>query len=828
MANGEMPRVIGAYTLIRKLGEGGMGIVYEAEQAAPRRRVALKVLRAGAHANAHELAWHQREVEALARLEHPGIAAIYDAGEIEDGRPFLVMELVVGTPLSSVFSQNAAPEGRADLEHRIRLFLRVAEAIEYAHQRGVIHQDLKPGNIFVVADSPRAGGAPEVKILDFGLARLVEDDITIASLQREASLIRGTLPYMSPEQTRGRTEDIDVRSDVYALGVVLYELLTGRLPYELRSSMITEAIRVICEVDPVRPSRVAPLLRGDLEAILLKALEKDPRRRYATVSAFADDLRGALSHGPISARVPGTWEQLRKIAARHRVVTTLGAVLTAAIVLGGAGTTYALVRARAAESDARREAAAAAEETSASEEITTFLEDLFVLQDRENTNGNEVTARELLDRGVVKLGERLADHPARKARLLATMGGVYGRLGLPKDSRPLLEEALALYEETLGPEHLDVAKSQFALAALLRRQGEYQRAKSLHEAALRTRTKLLGPGHPSVAASLSSLATTYFDLSQPDSARALHQRAIHLVEETSGADDAALAPFLSNYATFLQRLGEIPETIPIFERLVRFREETKGPMDPNLAEDLMGLAFAYAETGNIERARELYDRSMHIQEILYGSDNIEVAQSLMGIGGMYIRAGRPKDAIAPLERALAITTEAYGPKHARVGALQDHLTMALREAGELDRALEMGNTALRTLESVHGPDHLAVAYVLIHLAGVHDRLDHLATARTYYERALAVQERVNGVASRPVSETVLQLASFELAHGSRPRARELYDRVRNLVEGGSITMPNERFAELLSVCADLTEIPAEAAALRARAAALQGSAPAKP
>jgi serine/threonine protein kinase len=520
----QLPPTIGQYRILGKLGEGGMGMVYEAQQEHPKRKVAVKIVRGGQFVDEQRVRMFQREADTLARLKHANIATIYESGRTEDGQHFFAMELVRGETLEAYLKERPQPLTPQELELRLRLFRKIADAVHYAHQRGVIHRDLKPSNIVVTEEAAREDAStvsgvhlPEIKILDFGLARITEGDVAATTMATDVGVIKGTLPYMSPEQARGDPEEIDVRTDVYALGVVLYELLTGSRPYDVLRKSLAEAVRVICE-DPPRPLKQtwSGVRRPDhdIETILGKALEKTADRRYASAAALSEDIGRYLTSQPILARPPSVTYQVRKFAQRNRVLVVGVAAIVVALAAGAVVSTWQAVRATRAEADASAKATTA-------ERVSEFLADMLgdvdpqvlglalwkdlhervaeVRRERGATedeveavlaslgdalsgvNATDAALRlvdeQILARAAETIEQELVEEPGITARLENTIGVTYRKLGLFAQAEPHALHALEICRRTYGDDHPNTLNAVNGLAKLYDAQGRYAPSK---------------------------------------------------------------------------------------------------------------------------------------------------------------------------------------------------------------------------------------------------------------------------------------------------------------------------------------------------------------
>jgi serine/threonine protein kinase len=766
------PLTIGDYRITRVIGEGGMGVVYEAEQQHPRRLVALKVIR-GAHvADDARVRLFLREAQTLARLKHPGIASIYESGRTDDGQHYFAMELVRGETLAEFIRRRGVPTGprTKDLRERLALLRKICEPITYAHQRGVLHRDLKPSNIVLLRD-PQSGSesgiAPDIKILDFGLARITETDVTVSTLVTEPGIIQGTLPYMSPEQIRGNPDEIDSRTDLYSLGVILYELLTGHVPFDLSKAMLHEAARIICEQTPEPPSRRTAggsRFDRDVETIVLKALEKEPSRRYQNASGLADDIERYLSDQPILARPPSATYQLRKLIARHRMPFSFAAILLALIIAFGG---VSAVQARRIASERDR----ANLEAESSRRITAFMVNLFQVSNPGEARGNSVTAREILDKGASTIAADLKEQPAVRARLLETMGRVYQNLGLYAKAGDLLGQAVDIRRAGAG-DPLDLARTLTDLSIVGRRLGQYKEAESHQREALEIREQRLGSENLEVALSLNGLANIYLQQHRVNEAEPAYTRALAIREKILGRDHPDVARTLNNLAILNAGRGRYPEAEAQSLRALGILERSLGPDHLDVAQMLVTVVDIYLEEKKYADAEPLALRSLTLREKALGPEHPELTRNLNSLARIYRLQNKLGDAEVLYRRALAIREKTLGPDHPEVAY---NLAMLGGICFEQDRLAEteaLFTRALAIREKKFGPDNQTVADSLEDLAGLYTKQRRFAEAEPLYRRSILTYEKVLGSNNQWVAGTLTEYAAM-LRAADRPQEAAL-------------------------------------------------------
>ncbi len=690
--------------------------------------VALKVVNPGVASRA-ALRRFEYEAQLLGRLQHPAIAQVFEAGTFDDGsgpQPYFAMELIRGQTLTAYAEQHWL-----GTRERLELVSRICDGVQHAHGRGVIHRDLKPGNILV-----DALGQP--KILDFGVARATDGDVQTATLRTDIGQLIGTIPYMSPEQAAGDPDELDSRSDVYSLGVVAYQLLAGRMPYDLQKKLIHEAVRVIREEDPAALSTVNRTLRGDVETIVGKALEKDKTRRYQSAAELAADIRRHLDDEPIRARPPSTWYQLRKFAARNRGLVG-GVAMAFFVLLVGAvlSTTFAVTASRArAASDVERQTSDAA---------LAFMIDLFEIPDPSASRGNAVTAREVLDRGVEIIEGQFADQPRVRGELLHTMGRVYVNLGLFREATPVLESAVEARESAFGGDHPDLARSLHHLGEAHHYDQKTARAAEHYRASLAMRRRLHGAAHPDIAASLDLLSRAQRDLNEFDEARRLAEQSLVMRKALLGPDHVDLSESHQTLALLAEREGRVEDAAHHYEAAIDIRRRALGNDHAQIPELLHGLGNAYNQLGNTDAAIATLERGIEISRRTFGPRHQHTARLLYVLGITLNDAGRLAEAETIYAEVLAILTEVYGERSVPVASVTQTIGTLLHERQEFDKAEDHYR---RSIDVFRETDEYELANTLKNLAVTRQAQQRYDEAEQGFLESYAIYERLLGVDNR--------------------------------------------------------------------------------
>jgi eukaryotic-like serine/threonine-protein kinase len=760
---GDSPRPtddrIGPWRVLRELGEGGMGVVWLAERADGQfeQRAALKRIKRGMDSDLVH-ARFLRERQILARLQHPHIAHLLDGGIAADGRPYFAMEYVDGQPLLAYCSTSAKT-----LEERIRIFLDVCAAVQFAHGQLVVHRDIKPTNILVTAD-----GKP--KLLDFGIAKLLDDSAgdvtaTIDSLHRPL-----TPAYAAPEQLRG--EAVSIATDIYALGTVLYELLTGQRALALSDSPTREEVMRAQETtNPVPPSKIgdaasipARKLRGDLDTIVLKALQREPQRRYATVASFADDLQRWLGGQPILARRDHTGYRIAKFIGRHRFGVAAAAVGIVVLI--------------AALGDALWQAREKTREAIVSQQVTQFLTSIFQGADPALSRGAATSAKDLIDQGAERLRADTHMPAAVRASLLHTVAGTYIALGSYDDALALAQQALTM-RRAIAAGDLPIAESLGQLGNIHRLKGDYAKAEPELREALRLKRVRLTDDDPAMIASLDDLGTLLRVRGDFGSADEMFAQALHAAERRFGRDAAETARYIDDYAGNLDDLGKRIDALTLYRRVLAIRESTFGPDAAETATSLLNIGIHQDEAGDYDEARESLERAQAIRNKVYGSEHPLVGATLLALAGVYESLDRLDDAQQRAQQALEIFRHALPADHPKISEALNMLAILRSVKRDFAGAVPLGREAVEQFKKTVGPDHPDTLTAENNLAYALLRAGHASEAEQLQREVIARVRDDNGQDTMAtdcenLAATLEAEGKFDEAVGFAQRALQLH------------------------------------------------------
>lgn len=770
--------LIGPYKVLSLLGEGGMGEVFLAERADRQfhQRVAIKLVRRSA-LSAQIQGRLKIERQILATLNHPNIARLLDGGEMVDGTPYLVMEYIEGEPIDQFCDRR-----ELSIDARLKLFMTVCAAVHSAHQNLIVHRDLKPSNVLVTAE-----GVP--KLLDFGIAKVLDSREmmhTIAVTQMDVRLM--TPDHASPEQIRG--DPITTASDIYVLGVLLFELLTGRKPFAGDTDHLGELARAICQEPPLAPSsalrreirgqepsdhsakvrsttlsKLQRELRGDLDNIVLMALRKEPERRYASAAQFAVDIQRYLDRLPVLAR-PDSWTyRSGKFLQRHKLASVLAAAALV-VLIGFSITTYIQSNRIALERDIATAQRSRAElERERAEEVSAFLIELFEVADPSEARGNQVKAREILDRGASRIEHELKNQPELQATMLDTIGRVYSSLGLIKEAEPLVEHALKVRRALPGQNDASVASSLYNLADIYIRKGDLARAETLATEALSINRQVTGNESRETATSLGHLGYIKLRGGDVDAAEALLLNSLNISSAQLGPKSPRIAPILDALAEIRAYRGDLAGAQDLYERALKIVGESYGQDHPNYVDYLHNLATVIQRRGDFTRAEALYRESIELYRRILGDEHPDTITALSNLGWLLATKRDFREAEEMYREALSLDRKVHGAKHPMVGNDLARLADLAYMEGHLDLAAALFKEALQIYEQTLPPEHGYTASALGTLGQVLFEEGRIKEAESVLTQASNMWRSVLGEESFDYAHSQAWLGRVRLAEG---------------------------------------------------------------
>lgn len=803
---------IGPFILQSRLGRGGMGEVWMAQQLEPVKRcVALKVIRHGIGSR-EVIARFELERQALAMMNHPNIAQILEVGQTPHGQPYFAMELVQGKPFNAYCDEN-----NLSVEERLKLFIDVCNGVQHAHQKGIIHRDLKPGNILVAV----IDGQPVPKVIDFGLAKATatDQDFSEQSLFTGIGQVLGTLKYMSPEQAGLDGLDIDTRTDIYSLGVILYELLTGSTPLDdasIQGKSILKVLELVREKEASKPSsklnsstdqvlsditgrrridslRLKRILLGDLDWIVMKALEKDRGRRYESVSGLAADIRRYLQDEPVTARPPSFTYRIQKFVRKNRAAVTAASLMIATLVVGVVVSSVALFRALEAEKlaaqrlqdalDAKREAernlayatkgnqvlgsvfsnldpkadyATIAElrnalrdnlQSAIRELEGTQLGDAIAVADMQinlahsmSGLGDDQRAIELFERSRQTLLDRLEEDDPDLLTSADNLGRAYMSAGELDRGLRLLEETLEKRRSKLGEDHLDTIQSMFSVGGGYLLTGQFEKALPLLKKSWEVRKQRLGPDHADTLSSLNNLASLLVELKQPEAAIPLHEEAVEMRRSRLGPDHPLTLVSMNNLGLALQATDKDAEAVVLFEETLELRKKRLGESHPATLTSMNNLALAYLREGNIDQAKPIFQQTLQMREAILGVDHPNTLTSLHNLARVYREQGDFSKALALYRNSLDRLKTKLGAGHPSLILFLEGQAITYRAMGQIDKALPLMEEAVERSIELPGPDHPETLSRKANLAAVYWSAKQLDRSIPLFEEVMHAYE----------------------------------------------------------------------------------------
>jgi serine/threonine-protein kinase len=746
--------LIGPYRILRVLGQGGMGEVYLCERADDqyRKQVAIKLVSRGLISRQVQTRL-RTERQILATLDHPNIARLLDGGTTADGVPYLVMEYVDGEPIDEFCDRR-----ELTVAERLQMFQVVCSAVQAAHRNLIVHRDLKPSNILVTAD-----GTP--KLLDFGIAKLLDVRQTAHTVAMTQADIRILTPdHASPEQIRG--QHVTTASDVYVLGVLLYELLAGSRPFRVEGLRLIDIERLICEQQPVPPShalnvsqvgreqleraaarrrttvaRLRRQLAGDLDNIVMMAMRKEPERRYGSVELLSGDIANHMRAMPVIARKDTWGYRTRKFVSRH----TLGVSLAAGFVIVLAGFAAAMYvqaeRIAQQRDEANAQRARAEAEGKRATQVSNFLVDLWRQADPAEHRGEKLTADEILERGARRVEVELKQDPETQSHMMEAIGRVYLSAGKTDNALPLLERSLELRRTLFGPEHVMTASSMQVLARARQEKGDYAAAEALLRDALRIQEQKLGADNDTVATTLSSLAGVLMDRGALDAAEKMYRQSLAIYVEQGNERSVGATDVMNGLANVLTFRGDHAAAEPLYRRAVDIDRELRGTSHPDVAIEMANLATAMQMQGKLAAAEPLYVESIAILRRVNGADHPNTITILGNYGWFLQQKGELEESERVLREVLALRRGKLGAGHMLVGYDKSSLADVLYERARFEEAEQLYREAVATFEKTLGPDHQYVAASLTGLARVFAQRGDQQQVGALVDRAVSIWRR---------------------------------------------------------------------------------------